>query len=69
MELRQFLVGGSPRHVKIHGFMHAICHDNLVGESQPPWFHGMLGPEMHFLHLGIAMVGDLVAFRPRDAIA
>lgn len=69
MELRQLLVGRSPRHVKIHCLMHAIGHDNLVGEGQPPWFHGMFGPEMHFLHLRIAMVGNRVAFRPCDAIA
>ena len=49
--------------------MHAIGHDDFVGQSQPPRLHGMLGAKVHLFHLGVAVVGDRVAFRSLDAIA
>lgn len=46
--------------------MHAIGHDDFVGQSQTPWFHGMLGAEMHPLHFWVGMIRDIVAFGPID---
>lgn len=47
--------------------MHAISQDDFVGQREPPWFHRVLGTEMHFLDFRVAMVGDRVAFRSLDS--
>ncbi len=48
--------------------MHAISQHDFVGQCEPPRFHRVLWPKMHFFHFRIAMVGHGEALRPLDAL-
>ena len=68
VEFLQLLARGRPRYVDVHCFMHAIRHDNLVGQGQSPWLHRVLLSKMHLLHFGIGMIGNGVSLWPFDSI-
>ena len=63
MKLIDLLLRRCSRQINVHGMVHTICIDNLIGQEQSPRFHGMRKTKMRFFDLGIGMVRHPVAFR------
>ena len=68
VKLSDFFWSSSPWLIYVHGFMHTVGHDNFVGESQPPWLHRMVPPEMHVFHFWVGMVGHGEPFGSSDVV-
>ena len=68
MKSIEFLLRGSARQIHIHGVVHAVRHNELVGEGQAPGLHGMVGAEVVVFDFGVGVVRDRVAFGPLDAV-
>lgn len=69
VEFGQFLVGGSAREIQVHGVVHAVGHDQLLGQSQSPGLHGVRRPEMMRLDVWICVPGNAIAAGSRDSVA
>ena len=55
VKLGHLLVCCSASQVKVHRVVHAICHDQLLGQGEAPWLHGVYGAEMVQLHSWVGM--------------
>lgn len=41
VEVGHFFMGSCARKVEVHGVVHAVGHDELFGEGEAPWLHGV----------------------------
>jgi len=68
VELGHLLVGGRARQVQVHGVVHAVRHDELLGQRQAPGLHGVRRAKVVRLDGRVCVPRHAVALGARDAI-
>lgn len=66
--LGQLLLCCSSGEKDIHGILHPVGENDLVGEGQPPWLHRVSLTEMLLFHRRIGVIGNLVALGLFDPV-
>ena len=66
MEGGEIFARGRRRSIHVHGVVHAIAEDELVGERHPPWFHGMATTKVDLFDFGVGVEGNGIAFGTSD---
>jgi hypothetical protein len=66
MKCLDFILAGSYGFVRVHSVLKTEAQDEMLGQGQSPWLHGMRFAKVHIFDVTVVMKGDLVASRTRD---
>lgn len=63
VESANLIFAGCYRLVRIHSILQAVSEDEMLGQGEAPWLHGVSLAKVHVLNLAVVVERDLVASR------